>query len=78
MKLRMKIKDDNSLLNAETPTDRASDASHPVVIVLCIKLNAECNRQATVVGRLLTTLNTTIDVPSRNYDCIECCHGISK
>jgi len=31
-------------------------ASHPVVIVLCTKLDAECDRQATVVGRLLTTL----------------------
>jgi len=31
--------------------------SHPaVVIVLCTKLHAECDRQATVVGRLLTTL----------------------
>jgi len=31
-------------------------ASNPVVTVLCIKLDAECDRQATVVGRLLTTL----------------------
>jgi len=31
-------------------------ASHPVVIVLRRKLIAECDRQATVVGRLLTTL----------------------
>jgi len=31
-------------------------ASHPVVIALCRKLDAECDRQATVVGRLLTTL----------------------
>jgi len=31
-------------------------ASHPVIIVLCTKLDAECDRQATVVGRLLTTL----------------------
>ena len=30
-------------------------ASHTVVIVLCTKLDAECDRQATVVGRLLTT-----------------------
>jgi len=30
-------------------------ASHPVVMVLCTKLVAECDRQATVVGRLLTT-----------------------
>jgi len=30
--------------------------SHTVVIVLCTKLDAECNRQATVVGRKLTTL----------------------
>ena len=29
-------------------------ASNPVVTVLCIKLDAECDRQATVVGRLLT------------------------
>jgi len=27
-----------------------------LVIVLCTKLDAECDRQATVVGRLLTTL----------------------
>jgi len=31
-------------------------ASHPVIIVLCTKLDAECDRQATVVGWLLTTL----------------------
>jgi len=31
-------------------------ASHPVVIVLCTKLDAECDPQATVVDRLLTTL----------------------
>jgi len=31
-------------------------ASHPVVVVPCTKLDAECDRQATVVGRLLTTL----------------------
>jgi len=31
-------------------------ASHRVVIVLCTKLDAECERQATVVSRLLTTL----------------------
>jgi len=31
-------------------------ASHPVVIVLCTKPDAECDRQATVVGRLLTAL----------------------
>jgi len=30
--------------------------SHPVVIVLCTKLDADCDWQATVVGRLLTTL----------------------
>ena len=40
-----------------TPTDRATRcvASHPVVIVLCTKLDAECDRRATVVGRPLTT-----------------------
>jgi len=31
-------------------------ASHTVVIVLCTKLDAVCDRQATVVSRLLTTL----------------------
>jgi len=31
-------------------------ASHPFVIVLCTKLDAECDWQETVVGRLLTTL----------------------
>ena len=31
-------------------------ALYTVVIVLCTKLDAECDRQATVVGRLLTTL----------------------
>jgi len=31
-------------------------SSHPVVILLCIKLDAECDRQATVVGRLLTLI----------------------
>jgi len=31
------------------------------------KLDAECDRQATVVGRLLTTLGDKFDVPSRNY-----------
>ena len=31
-------------------------ALHPVVIILCIKLDAECDRQATIIGRLLTTL----------------------
>jgi len=30
--------------------------SHSVVIVMCTKLDAECDRQAMVVGRLLTTL----------------------
>ena len=38
-------------------------ASHVVIIVLCTMLDAECDSQATVVGRLLTTLG---DVPSRN------------
>jgi len=40
-----------------TPTDRATRcvASHPVVILLCTKLDAKCDRQATVVSRLLTT-----------------------
>jgi len=36
-----------------TPTDHAS---HPVIIMLCTKLNAECDQQVTVVVRLLTTL----------------------
>jgi len=31
-------------------------ASHTVIIVLCTKLDAECNRQTTVIGRLMTTL----------------------
>jgi len=39
-----------------TPADRATRCVTPVVIVLRTKLDAECNRQATVVGRLLTTL----------------------
>ena len=30
-------------------------SSHPVVIVLCTKLDAECDQQATVVSQLLTT-----------------------
>jgi len=29
---------------------------HPVIIVLCTKLDAECDRQATIVSRLLTTI----------------------
>jgi len=32
-------------------------ASHPVVIVLCTKLDAACDPQVTVVGRPLTTLD---------------------
>jgi len=31
-------------------------ASHPVVIVPCTKLDAECDRQATVIGQLLIIL----------------------
>jgi len=45
-----------------TPKDRVTQrvarsfASHPDVIVLCTKLDTECDRQTTVLGRLLTTL----------------------
>jgi len=37
-----------------TPSDRVTRCFTPVVIVLCTKLDAECDRQATVVGRPLT------------------------
>ena len=37
-----------------TPTDALRHTQ--VIIALCTKLDAECDRQTTVVGRLLTTL----------------------
>jgi len=36
-------------------TTRRHMVSHPVVIVLCTKLDAECDRQVTFVGQVLTT-----------------------
>jgi len=41
---------------ADKKQTRGDALSHPVVIVLCIKLDAAGDRRATVVGRLLTTL----------------------
>jgi len=51
-----KMKLDKSWLK---PTYRTTRCITPVVIVLCTKLDAECDRQATVVGRLLTALGDT-------------------
>jgi len=44
-------------------TNGPRDVLHPVVIVTCTKLDAECDRQATVCWQQLMA----IDMPSWNY-----------